>query len=304
MQFQATISGSAAALPVANTDRLRFRLEELSASGFIPTKTRQVLQQLLMRIDLSTSSPTPIAVEACRELWISVKRHLEQVRNETILPPHVDSEFAQMVSTFCENQIARHQSLMVTPCLICGDDHKLQKRHLVMTKPDAWFYLSPADIAERCEGNENFLSIDMQRFFIRGILPFRYQEDTVEVEMWAEVRKDEFSRFIDRFLSAMKEQTVSSLVLTIKGNLANRLLHGLTDCDEAVEIVCEGDLRPVFWLSDKRIALFKGQREGLSTAMFSQMFSSFAHSQSLLEKKTRRSGDGALTDRLSFDLSP
>jgi hypothetical protein len=291
MQFQETSGPPPPAVPASGTERLRFRLEELAASGFIPAKTRQALQELLLRIDLSTA--TPLAVDARRELWILVRKYLQNLRHENImLPPHVDRELYHMISNYCETQITQHQSLMVTPCLICADDHKLQKKNLAFKKPDAWFYLSPTDIAERCEGNENFLSIDMRRFFIRGLLPLMYQEETVKVEMWVEVDKHEFGRFIDRFLSGLKVQSGAQQSLKLKGTLANRLLHGLNDGEYTVDIFCDGDAQPTFWLTDNGKDIYRGQKEGLSVEVFSQMFSGFAHSQSILETKARVGGEG------------
>jgi hypothetical protein len=298
MQIHGTTINSAAPMPAGNTDRLRHRLEELSASGFIPTKARQNLQQLLMRIDLSASSPVPI--ELCRELWVSVGNQLDALRQQSILPPHVDRELVQIVSTFCATEIANYQSLMISHCLICGEEHKLQKKNLTLTKPDAWCYLSPADIANRCEGNENFLSIDMKRFFLRGILPLRYQENALNVEMWVEVDKDEFGRFIDRFLSGLKDQSPSNQPLRLKGTLANRLLHNLNDFCESVDVVCDGDRPPTFWVTDQRKALYKAQGEGLSPDLFLQLFSSFAHSQAILERKTRMADDGIPLNRISL----
>jgi hypothetical protein len=302
MQIHGTTTNPAAVMPQSNTDRLRYRLEELSASGFIPTKARHNLQQLLMRIDLSASSP--VAIELCRELWVAVGNQLEAIRQETILPPHVDRELVQIGSMFCAAEIASNQSLMITRCLICGEEHKLQKKNIALTKPDAWRYLSPSDIANRCEGNENFLSIDMKRFFIRGILPLRYQENAINVEMWVEVDKSEFGRFIDRFLSGLKDESTSNQVLRLKGTLANRMLHSLNDCDESVDVVCDGTTPPAFWVTDQRKALYKGQGEGLSPELFSQMFSSFAHSQSIQEKKTRMAGDGIPLNTVSFSKTP
>ena len=122
--------------------------------------------------------------------------------------------------------------------------------------------------------------------------------------MWAEVDKDEFGRFIDRFLSGLKDQSASNQVLRLKGTLANRLLQSLNDCNECVDIVCDGKTPPAFRVTDESKTLFKGQAEGLSSELFSQLFSSFAHSQSIQEKKTRMVGDGIPMNRVSVSTAP
>lgn len=266
---------------ISKTDILRKRIDELAVKGMLTGERRRQLKELLVRIDLSSGSP--FGQEALQTHWSSVAESLEAARRERILLPTIDEELREVVSSLRETEVSWSQPLALSNCRICGRTHQLKVKHLAFAKPDAWFYLSPADAQKRCEGNGDFLSINRQRFFIRGILPVRIADQQINIQAWAELEHHYFAQFIDALLAKAGQKTANRAELKFKGVLANRLMPTVEKDGHSIDIVCGTAQLPKFWLNNSSASLWRAQNGGMDAALMTMLFSQFAHSQSLQE---------------------
>ncbi len=265
----------------SKTDVLRKRIDELATQGIISSEKRHQLKDLLVRIDLSSASP--FGQEFVPKQWDAVAETLEATRQEQILVPKVDEELRRIISVLQETEVSWNRPLNVSVCQICGLNHKLKVRKLSFARPDAWSYLSPADKESRCMGDDNFLAIDNRRFFIRGILPVRIEDQVINIQTWAEVDQKYFAQFIDTLLANVGQRQVKAFPTNYKGVLANRLLPQEENIGEAIDIACNDSLLPKLWLTDSANLLWLAQHGHMDSEATSILFSSFAHSQYLHE---------------------
>jgi hypothetical protein len=269
------------------TQILLARFEELAVHGMITADRKRHLKQLLVRIDLSSASPFERDLRSRN--WESLVESLEAARHEAMIAPAIDDELCQVISLLKATEIAWSRPIDVEVCRICAGSHKLHVRHLSFAMPDAWFYLSPADVRTRCEGDRNFLSIDRKRFFIRGILPITVNDQVINIHVWAEVEHAYFAQFIDGLLARMEQRRTMTSAPKFKGILANRLLPNATNVGESIEIDCNAFPLPKFSLTNSDAALWHAQYGTLNDELMSELFSPLAHSQSLRdgERKLR-----------------
>jgi hypothetical protein len=264
---------------VSKTDILRRLIDKLAVQGMLTGQRRQQLRELLVRIDLSAGSP--FGQELLPSHWNSVTECLEAVRQETILQPAIDEDLQEIISNLQTTEVSWGRPLDLAGCRICGRTHQLKIKHLSFGSPDAWSYLSPADVQKRCEGDGNFLSIDRQRFFIRGILPVQIANQVVNIQMWAEVEHYYFAQFIDSVLVKTGQGTAIPVERKFKGVLANRLIASGENVAESINIVCGNRSLPTFWLSNSTAPLWRAQNGRMDSELMTMLFSQFAHSQFL-----------------------
>jgi hypothetical protein len=266
---------------VSKTDVLRKIVDQLAVQGMLTGQRRQQLRELLIRIDLSAGSP--FGQELIPTHWNSITESLEAVRRETILAPAIDEQLKMIVSSLQTTEVSWGRPLALPGCRICGRTHQLKVKHLAFSSPDAWSYLSPADAQKRCEGDGNFLSIDRQRFFIRGILPVRIADQMINIQTWAELEHHYFAQFIDSLLVKTRQRTANPAEVKIKGVLANRLMPTGENVAESINIVCGTTSLPTFWLSNSTASLWRAQNGRMDSELMTMLFSQFAHSQFLQE---------------------
>ena len=144
-------------------------------------------------------------------------------------------------------------------CSVCGREHPVEETEVFFKYPDPYLELEPGERDSRSRIDENFCSIDEQRYFIRCLVPVDFvdAEDFYCWGVWEEVDADKFWEVVESWTD--EDQ---SKLPRLRARIANHLpYYGDTLAVEA-ELERRDDTRPFLYVTGES-RLRRDQRLGI-----------------------------------------
>jgi hypothetical protein len=146
-------------------------------------------------------------------------------------------------------------------CTTWGRTHPISESELSFKLPDIVFGLSEEDRNSRCRIGPDIVSLDDERFFIRGLLPLAVpgRERTYNVGVWGEVSAETFERIYELWNASEQHQEPR-----MPGTLANKLPFHPDTLGLAVSVQLTGPKsRPQFSVQAAEHSLYVEQLQGI-----------------------------------------